>query len=115
MTRHTPRDRSCSQPAGCARAGTLDACGYGVEILKFIALTSTALALVPSGAHLLELANKLALPAERYFVVQALYRGWALSGVVVVIALLSTFGLALALRGDPGCAPAFVAFACVIA
>jgi hypothetical protein len=39
----------------------------------------TALALVPAGAHLFELPNKIGLSQDRYFIVQSIYRGWALS------------------------------------
>jgi len=58
----------------------------------------TALALVPAGAHLLELPNKIALAREDYLVAQGLYRGWALLGVVWIGALLANLALGLALR-----------------
>ena len=58
----------------------------------------TALALVPAGAHLFELPNKIGLPREAYLVAQGLYRGWALFGVVWFGALLANLALALALR-----------------
>lgn len=53
-----------------------------------LAVILTALALVPSGAHIAELPNKLSLDHDQYFVVQQLYRGWALFGVVIIAALL---------------------------
>ena len=37
----------------------------------------TALALVPSGAHLAALPNKMAMAQAAYFVAQQIYAGWA--------------------------------------
>lgn len=85
------------------------------DTIKFLAVALCALVLIPSGAHLLELASKMQLSRERYLVVQALYRGWALSGVLVVAALVFTLCLTLRLRGQPGFGAALVAFACLIA
>jgi hypothetical protein len=79
------------------------------EALKFLVIVLCALALVPAGAHLMELPNKIRLPAEEYLTVQQLYRGWALSGVLVVAALLATIVLAFSLRGQRGFMPALVA------
>lgn len=58
----------------------------------------TALALVPAGAHLLELPNKIGLPREAYLTAQGLYRGWALLGAVWIGALVANLALAVALR-----------------
>jgi hypothetical protein len=49
-----------------------------------------ALALVPAGAHLAELPNKLDLSPADYMTVQTIYSGWALFGIVVIGALAST-------------------------
>jgi hypothetical protein len=46
------------------------------ELALFVALMSTALALGAALAHLLELPNKIGLPRDQYFLVQAIYRGW---------------------------------------
>ena len=59
----------------------------------------TALALVPAGAHLFELPNKIGLPQQDYFVVQGIYRGWALFGVVLIGALIANLMLAILVRG----------------
>ena len=64
------------------------------RLLLFLGLLFSALALVPAGAHLAELANKISLPSEDYLVVQQIYRGWALFGFVVIGALASTAALA---------------------
>jgi hypothetical protein len=67
--------------------------------LQFLAIVFTALALVPAGAHLFALPNKMALAQEQYFVAQSIYRGWALFGFVLIPAMLLNLGLALLLRG----------------
>lgn len=64
----------------------------------FLALISISLVLGPSAAHLLELPNKIGLSEERYFIVQGIYRGWALLAVVVVASLVTTLTLAVLLR-----------------
>jgi hypothetical protein len=56
--------------------------------VKLLAVLFVALCLVPSGAHLFEMINKLALPANEYMIVQAIYRGWALFGIAVLGALV---------------------------
>jgi hypothetical protein len=45
--------------------------------------------LVPSGAHLFALPNKIGLAQDQYFVVQNIYRGWALFGIVLFGALIA--------------------------
>jgi hypothetical protein len=70
-----------------------------LKIVQFLALTLTALALVPSGAHLFALPNKIDLVAEQYFIVQNIYRGWSLFGVALIGALIANLALALLLRG----------------
>jgi hypothetical protein len=69
-----------------------------LKVLQFLALILTALALVPAGAHFFELPNKIGLAQEHYFVVQGIYRGWALFGIVLFGALGATLALTLALR-----------------
>jgi hypothetical protein len=68
------------------------------KTMKFLALVLTALALVPAGAHLFELPNKIVLPEDQYFVVQSIYRGWALFGIVLFPALAADLALAVLLR-----------------
>ena len=69
-----------------------------VKIAYFFSLLFAALAMAPALAHLLELANKVGLHRDDYFIVQQIYRGWALLGIVVVGALLSTLVLTVMLR-----------------
>lgn len=66
----------------------------GIRIVQFAALVLTALALVPGGAHLLELPHKIGLDREAYLTVQQIYRGWALLGSVLILALLANLALA---------------------
>jgi hypothetical protein len=70
-----------------------------LKIVQFLALTLTALALVPSGAHLFALPHKIDLVAEQYFIVQDIYRGWSSFGIVLIGALIANLALALLLRG----------------
>ncbi|TDW35780.1 hypothetical protein EV128_102325 [Rhizobium azibense] len=46
-----------------------------VRIVQFLAIIIGALALVPSGAHLAALPNKIGLPQTDYFTVQGIYYG----------------------------------------
>ena len=85
-----------------------------LKVVQFLALILTALALVPSGVHLFEFPNKIALAQEQYFIVQSIYRGWSLFGIVLVGALIADLLLAVLLRGRG--APfllALFAFLCV--
>jgi len=59
-----------------------------------LALVLTALALVPAGAHLFEMAHKLGLGREAYFIAQGLYNGWALLGTFMIAAMILNAWLA---------------------
>lgn len=72
------------------------------QALYTLAFIFAALSLGPALAHLLELPNKIGLPRDQYFIVQTIYNGWALLGIVVVGALLSILALAIALRRERG-------------
>jgi hypothetical protein len=69
---------------------------------QFLAIVLTALALVPAGAHLFELPNKIGLAEDAYFVVQSIYRGWALFGIVLFGALAANLALTFLLRRRRG-------------
>ena len=58
-----------------------------MRVLQFLCVIVTALAFVPSGAHLFELPNKIGLAQAHYFIVQSIYRGWALFGIVIFAAI----------------------------
>ena len=66
-----------------------------MKLLQFVAMALTALALVPGGAHLFALPNKINLGASDYFIVQGIYRGWALLGIVLIGAALANFALTI--------------------
>ena len=60
------------------------------SILSFLALVLTAIALIPAGAHVFEMAAKMKLGRDAYFVAQGLYRGWAYFGIAAAGSLLAT-------------------------
>lgn len=71
-----------------------------LKIVSFLAIILTALALVPSGAHLLEMPNKVSLAPDAYFIAQQLYAGWWLTGLLHMAALVAVATLAALLRHD---------------
>jgi MFS family permease len=68
---------------------------------QFVAIVLTALALLPGGAHLMALPAKIAMPEDPYFVVQQIYRGWALAGAVIFLAIFANVLAALLTRDSP--------------
>lgn len=85
------------------------------KTIYFIALFFVAVALGPALAHLLELPNKINLSREEYLTVQQIYRGWALLGIVVFGALLSTLALTITLRHQRNAFIfALIAFLCIV-
>jgi hypothetical protein len=69
-----------------------------MKIAQFLALVFTALALVPVGAHLFALPNKLQLDQADYFIAQGIYRGWAWLGVASIGAIVTNAAAAIAVR-----------------
>jgi hypothetical protein len=69
-----------------------------LRLIQFLAIMLTALALVPSGAHLDALPNKMAMAQAAYFVAQQIYAGWALFGIVLFGALIANLAHAIVLR-----------------
>jgi amino acid transporter len=70
------------------------------RFIAWLAILLTALALVPAGAHLFALPNKMKLAEETYFIVQNIYRGWAWFGIVLVSALVANIAFAYRLRAQ---------------
>jgi hypothetical protein len=66
--------------------------------LKILALVLGALILVPSGAHVLEAVHKISMERDTYFAVQRIYTGWALSGIVIIAAIVVDLVLFFRLR-----------------
>lgn len=82
---------------------------------RFFALLFTGLAMTPALAHLLALPNKIGLSRDDYFVAQQIYRGWALLGVIVFAALISTLVLTIMLRRrNKTFKLALIAFLCIV-
>lgn len=69
-----------------------------LKATQFLAMVLTALTLVPLGAHLFALPNKIHLAQTDYFIAQTVYRGWALFGIVMIGAVLANLTLAALLR-----------------
>jgi hypothetical protein len=72
-----------------------------MKTIQFTALLLTALTLIASGAHLLALPNKIAMPRDQYFIAQSIYYGWAWLGAVLVAALLANGAMAYGAREQP--------------
>lgn len=69
-----------------------------LRLVQFLAVVLTALALIPGGAHLFVLLNKINLTAEQYYIVQGTYRGWNLFAFVLIPAILVSLLLAILQR-----------------
>jgi hypothetical protein len=63
------------------------------DIVFFVALFATALALGAALAHALELPNKIALSRDDYFIAQKLYSGWNKLAFLLIIELGSMMAL----------------------
>jgi hypothetical protein len=63
--------------------------GITYDIVFFIAMLATALALGGALAHAFELANKINLPADEYFIVQKAYQGWNRLAYPILVEFLS--------------------------
>ena len=68
--------------------------------IRFAAVIVTGMALIAPAAHLLELANKIGMETNDYFVVQRVYAGWWLVGLLLPAALLANLALVVAARAD---------------
>lgn len=71
-----------------------------VNILRFLSVLLTAISMSAGLAHLFALPNKIDLVRDAYLTVQQIYRGWALLGIAVIGALLSTLVLTMVVRTD---------------
>jgi len=72
----------------------------GYDLALFVALLSTATAMGPAFAHLLELPNKIDLAKNDYFIVQQIYRGWGALGWPLLVQLVSLIVVALYAGAD---------------
>jgi hypothetical protein len=71
------------------------------EVVFFIALLATVLALGGALAHALELPNKIGLPRDEYFTVQQIYAGWNRLALLLVIQFVSIVSIAVMSRREP--------------
>jgi hypothetical protein len=86
-----------------------------MKAVLFSSLLFTGLAMAAAFAHVFELPNKIGMSAEDYLVVQQIYRGWSLLGIVVFGALFSTLALTILARSNPGqFGLAVAAFLCIV-
>jgi hypothetical protein len=68
------------------------------QLVRFFSLLFVGLNLAPGLAHVLQLPHKMDLSGPDYLRVQQLYAGWALLGIVVFAALISTLLLTILVR-----------------
>jgi hypothetical protein len=85
------------------------------ELVPFLAVLFCSFALMPSGAHMLELASKMHMSERDYMTVQNLYRGWALAGSVVLLALVFTAWFAMMTHSRAAFWFSSAAFLCLLA
>jgi len=85
-----------------ARAAPRKASAMTIRTIQFLAIIVSALALIPAGAHLAALPNKINMPQSAYFTVQGIYYGWAILGLLWPIALILHTLLAWLVRSQPG-------------
>lgn len=71
-----------------------------LRVVFLMSMWLGAIVLLPSGAHLLEMPNKLLMDRTAYFMAQQMYIGWTLFGVPVVVKILLDGALAVRLRSS---------------
>src|SRR5438045_5042583 len=79
---------------------SVDDGSLAVTIVRFLAVVITGLALIAPGAHVFELFRKMAMSEQQYYVVQDIYRGWWVVGLLLPAALIANVALAVAVRDD---------------
>jgi hypothetical protein len=83
--------------------------------MRFLAVIITGLSLIAPGAHAFELLNKIGMPKAEYFVVQQIYNGWWIAGLLLPLAFLANVGNAVSLRADKTAMALSLAAAALIA
>jgi hypothetical protein len=71
-----------------------------IRVTQFLALLATALALFPSAAHLAAMPNKIGMAQSDYFIAQSIYSGWSFLGLLWLLALFASAGLAFVTRSQ---------------
>jgi len=72
-----------------------------IFLVGFFAIVLTGVALIAPGAHLFEHLSKMALVKAEYQVVQKIYQGWWIAGLLLPAALLANVILAFLTRSVP--------------
>jgi hypothetical protein len=81
----------------------------------FVALLATSFALAGALAHAFELANKIGLSREEYFIAQKIYSGWDRLAYVLAIQLVGILATIILYRRQPRVVvPAVVALASLV-
>jgi len=84
-----------------------------MKTIRFITILLAALTMAPLMAHLLELPNKMKLSRDAYLIVQGIYRGWNLLGVLeVATVVFSTILLVLTIKNKKPMRFVMFAFIC---
>jgi hypothetical protein len=83
--------------------------------MRFLAVVITGLALIAPAAHAFELLNKIGLPKAEYFIVQQIYSGWWMVGLLLPLAFLVDVGNAIFQRDDKTAMKLSIAAAALIA
>jgi hypothetical protein len=71
-----------------------------LRTIQFLALVFTALALIPGGAHLFSLLNKIGMAQEQYFIAQRAYDGWWMMAFILIPAMAINAVFAVMLRAE---------------
>jgi hypothetical protein len=66
-------------------------------IIRFLAVMFTGCALIAPGAHLFELPRKIRMSEDHYYIVQNIYLGWWVAGLLLPAALVGNLALVLTL------------------
>lgn len=70
------------------------------NVLRLVSLLLVAISMSAGLAHVFELPHKIMLDRADYLTVQQIYRGWALLGIAVVGALVTTLSLAVLVKAN---------------
>jgi hypothetical protein len=84
-------------------------------MMRFLAVVITGLALIAPAAHAFEFLNKIGLPKAEYFIVQQIYSGWWMAGLLLPLAFLVNVANAIFLRDDKTAMKLSIAAAILIA
>lgn len=83
--------------------------------MRFLAVILAGLSLIAPAAHLLEMPNKIGLVETEYFIVQQIYSGWWMVGLLLPLAFLANIANALRSRADKSAMTLWAAAAVLIA